>query len=101
MKNRFEISGLVLLLSVLFCMTSCEVEFNPNEDWKSVTVIYGVLDQDSDTTFLRIQKGFLGSGNYIEFAKERDSIYYKPEEIDVFMVSYYPWDKETDRKSVV
>ncbi len=95
MKNRFEISGLVLLLSVLFCMTSCEVEFDPNEDWKSVTVIYGVLDQDSDTTFLRIQKGFLGSGNYIEFAKERDSIYYKPEEIDVFMVSYYPWDKET------
>ena len=51
MKNRFEISGLVLLLSVLFCMTSCEVEFDPNEDWKSVTVSYGVLDHDRDTTF--------------------------------------------------
>lgn len=91
MKSKH--SNLILLLAMLFCFAGCEVEFDPNEEWKQVTIIYGVLDQDSDTTFVRVQKGFLGSGNYIDFAKEKDSVYYKQNEIDVFMLSYYPWDK--------
>ena len=91
MKSKH--SNLILFLAMLFCFAGCEVEFDPNEEWKQVTVIYGVLDQDSDTTFVRVQKGFLGSGNYIDFAKEKDSVYYKQNEIDVFMLSYYPWDK--------
>lgn len=91
---KYNHSSLILFLAMLFCFTACEVEFDPNEEWKQVTVIYGVLDQDSDTTFIRVQKGFLGSGNYLNFAKEKDSIYYKPNEIDVFMLSYYPWEKD-------
>ncbi|MBO5963271.1 MAG: hypothetical protein J6P97_02175 [Bacteroidales bacterium] len=91
----FRIRELFFLFAMVLCFASCEVEFNPNEQWQPTTIIYGVLDQDSDTTFVRIQKGFLGNGNYLDFAKERDSIYYKQEDLNVYMVSYYPWDTQT------
>lgn len=89
--------NLILFLTVLLFFTACEVEFDPNEEWKQVTVVYGVLDQDADTTFIRVQKGFLGSGNYLDFSKKKDSIYYNQNDIDVFMLSYYPWEKEIVR----
>lgn len=95
MKSSFAKYLLLCLAAV--CFASCEVEFDPNEDWKSVTVIHGLLDSDDDTTFVRVQKGFLGSGDYFRFAKERDSIYYRKDEVDVFMVSYYPWEPQTIR----
>ena len=91
---RVSIRHLLAIIIMFFCFTSCEVEFDPNEEWKAVTVVYGLLDQDKDTTFVRVQKGFLGSGNYLDFSREKDSIYYKPEEIDVFMVSHYFWESE-------
>ena len=86
---------LLVFFLLPFVFTSCEVEFDPNEEWKAVTVIYGLLDQDEDTTFVRVQKGFLGSGNYLDFSKVRDSIYYKPEDIDVFMISHYYWEADS------
>lgn len=89
---KVSLKYLFAIAIMLFGFTSCEVEFDPNEDWKAVTVVYGLLDQDEDTTFVRVQKGFLGSGNYLDFSRVKDSIYYKPEDIDVFMVSYYPWE---------
>lgn len=89
-----RIKTLFFLFLMALCFVSCEVEFDPNADWKATTIVYGVLDQDSDTTFVRVQKGFLGNGNYLEFAKERDSIYYKQDEIDVKMISYYPWQPD-------
>lgn len=91
---RVSIKHLLAIAVMLFSFTSCEVEFDPNEEWKAVTVVYGLLDQDNDTTFIRVQKGFLGSGNYLDFSRQKDSIYYKPEDIDVFMVSHYFWESE-------
>lgn len=93
MKHFFRYLLVVFLFPFIF--TSCEVEFDPNEEWKAVTVVYGVLDQDDDTTFVRVQKGFLGSGNYLDFSKVKDSIYYKPEDIDVFMISHYYWEADS------
>lgn len=95
MKYCFRL--IIPLVAVCSVFTSCEVEFDPNGEWRPTTVIYGLMDQDDDTTFIRVQKGFVGVGNYLEFAKQKDSVYYKPEEIDVFMVSYYPWEKENVR----
>ncbi len=94
---KFNWLKAVAMLAVVVGFASCEVEFDPNEQWKPTTIIYGVLDQDEDTTFVRVQKGFLGSGNYLDFAKERDSIYYRQDEIDVFMLAYYPWEKDIIR----
>ncbi len=83
---------IVLGLILGFGLISCEVEFNPNDSWKETTSIYGVLDQDADTNFIRIQKCFVGEGNYIEFSKVKDSIYYKQEDLDVRMYAFYEWE---------
>ena len=79
-------TGLLILLSYFF--VSCESEFNPNGEWKEVTAVYGILDQDEDTTWVRIQKCFLGEGNMLEFAKVPDSTYYKDGELVVTLTEY-------------
>lgn len=83
---------IIIFLASLFVFASCEVEFNPNGDWEETTIVYGILDQDADTNFIRVQKCFLGDGNYIQFAKEKDSIYYKQDEIEVSIYGFYEWE---------
>lgn len=90
-KTYIFLSLLIIFISS-FVISSCEVEFDPNDDWKETTIVYGILDQDADTIFIRVQKCFVGKGNYIQFAKQKDSIYYKSEDLDVRMYAYFPWD---------
>lgn len=92
MKKLFLLIG--LFISVI-SFVSCDVEFSPNEEWSEQMMVYGVLDQDDDTTFVRIQKVFLGSGNALEYAKEKDSVYYPEDALDVKMYSYYINDTNT------
>jgi hypothetical protein len=79
-------------LFVIALFVSCEVEFDPNSDWKEIPVVYCILDQDDDTTFVRVEKAFMGEGNYLQFSKEKDSIYYKADDLDVRMLVYYQND---------
>lgn len=90
MKYKFFI--IVLFAISLVGLVSCEVDFNPNGDWTETTIVYGVLDQEADTNFIRVQKCFLGDGNYVQFAKEKDSIYYKQDEIEVNVYGFFEWN---------
>lgn len=63
----------VILVPVLF---SCNKELNVNADWKDVTIVYGLLDQTEDTTYIKITKAFLGPGDAMQFAKIPDSSNY-------------------------
>ncbi len=90
MKEKLLIS--ILFIASIIGFVSCDVEFNPNGDWTETTIVYGVLDQDADTNFIRVQKCFLGEGNYIQFAREKDSIYYKQDEIEVSIYGFYDWE---------
>ncbi len=92
MKRNFVL--LTLIIASLLAFVSCNVEFDPNDDWKETTIVYGVLDQNADTNFIRVQKCFLGKGNYIEFAKHKDSIYYKADELEVSLYGFYEWEAE-------
>src|SRR5574344_445415 len=89
---KTKIFLIITLVGLSLGFTSCEVDFNPNDDWKETTIGYGILDQDDDTTFVRVEKCFLGQGNALQFAKEKDSIYYKEGDIDVKMNAYWDWD---------
>lgn len=79
-----------ILLSVLTLMVfaSCEVEFSPNAAWTETPVVYAVLDQDDDTSYIRIQRCFLGEGNQYRFAEVADSNYYPS---DALSVSVEQW----------
>ena len=87
MKNNIPVTGracLFLLFPFLFfILTSCEVEFSPNADWKEVPVVYCLLDQDEDTTWVRVEKCYLSEGNIYSPGAISDSINYPAGSLDI------------------
>ena len=89
----------LLLVTVLY---SCNKDLNVNDDWKDITVVYGILDQTEDTTFIKITKAFLGEGDALQFARIADSSNY-PDKLEVRLDAYadttivqsYPCDTVT------
>lgn len=55
---------------------SCSVDFSPNAKWKEVPVVYSLIDQDDDTSWVRIERAFLGEGNVYSYGSISDSINY-------------------------
>ena len=74
-----------LPLISIFVFASCEVEFSPNAEWTETPVVYCLLDQDDDTTFVRVQRCFLGTDNNYQYAAIADSINYRQGDITVIM----------------
>lgn len=69
-------------------MSSCEVEFSPNAEWKNVPVVYCLLDQDDDTTWVRVQRCYLSEGNIYQYGSCSDSINYPQGSISVALLVY-------------
>ena len=93
MKNKHSPYRLFLLLTFSFVFfTSCEVEFSPNASWKEIPVIYCVLDQDDftagDTTWVRVERCYLGDGSIYTYSSISDSINYPQGSIDVRILVY-------------
>ncbi len=86
--TKYKIFNLTLIL-LLF--TSCEVEFSPNDQWHNIPVVYCLLDQDDDTTYVRLQRCFLGEGNNYEYASIADSINYPQGSVTVLMEEWNTW----------
>ncbi len=82
---------LLLIISIMV-FVGCDAEFDPNDDWTEKMMVYCLLDQDDDTTYVRVEKCFLGNGNAYEFAKNKDSVYYKPDELEVKMYAASYWN---------
>lgn len=88
MKFPTKLLALALLLPLL---PSCKKELNVNADWKDITVVYGLLNQNDTAHYLRITKAFLGPGNALDFAKIPDSSYYH----DSLAVRMEEWNGST------
>ena len=67
---------LISFLSLFLFFAACETDFDINADWKEITIVYGLLNQNDTTHYFRINKAFLG-GNALEVAKIEDSSSYK------------------------
>ncbi|MBO4588761.1 MAG: DUF4249 family protein [Bacteroidales bacterium] len=74
---------LFVAILLLTFTTSCKVDFSPNADWKEVPVVWCVLDQYDDTTWVRVQRCYLGSENLYNYTQVSDSIYYPKDSITV------------------
>ncbi len=66
-----------LLITLLLLAYSCEESFDLNAPYKDITVIYGMIDPGEDTTFVKINKAFLGEGDVMEMVLIEDSSIYK------------------------
>jgi len=62
---------------------SCETEFDVNADWQEVTILYGLLDQNSETQFIKINKAFLGKDDALVMASISDSSNFNPNDLIV------------------
>ncbi|MBO4751352.1 MAG: DUF4249 family protein [Bacteroidales bacterium] len=78
MRKLFFVALLFLTLA-----TSCKVDFSPNAEWKEVPVVWCVLDQYDDTTWVRVQRCYLGNENLYNYTQASDSIYYPKDSITV------------------
>jgi hypothetical protein len=78
---------ILLLLLLITTFFSCNKDLKVNADWKDVTVVYGLLDQTDDTTYLKITKAFLGEGDALMFSKIPDSSNY-PDKLEVRLDEY-------------
>lgn len=71
--------NLLGLLFILIATTfwSCENEVNINSDFEEVTVIYGLLDQNADTQFVKVNKTFLDDDkNAVDLASDPNRLFY-------------------------
>lgn len=78
----------LILIAASLLLSACEVEFSPNAEWREIPVVYCVLDQDDDTTFVRVERCFLGEGNIYQYGSISDSINYPQGSIQVDLLSY-------------
>lgn len=82
------IPRLLLAALLLPLFTSCEVEFSPNADWKNVPVVYCLLDQDDDTSWVRVERCHLSNEGVMAYGQDPDSINYREGEISVAILAY-------------
>jgi hypothetical protein len=79
----------ILLILVVFVTLSslyrCSTEVDIYADYKDITIVYGLLNQQDDTTFIKITKAFVGPGNALDIAKIPDSSNY-PYKLDATLV---------------
>ncbi len=67
---------LLLPFLALLITASCSTDFDINGEWQEITIVYGLLNQNEDTTFLKINKAFLGDDNALYMATIADSSSY-------------------------
>lgn len=73
-----------LIFSVVL-FASCEVEFSPNDKWSEIPVVYCLLDQDEDSTYVRLERCFLAEGDQRNYINNPDSLYYPVGSVKVFI----------------
>lgn len=78
----------ILFLAVISFFASCKVDFNPNASWKDVPAVYCLLDQDDDTTWVRVQRCYLGQDDLYSYTQIADSINYPQGSIQVKMLQW-------------
>jgi len=78
--NRILVFLASLLLSSLF--TSCSKDFEINDDYKDITIVYGLLNPNDSLSYIRIEKAFLTNGDIYQTAQIPDSNLY-PNKLEV------------------
>lgn len=74
---------ILALLSTVMLIWSCDNEFNVNDKWEDVTVVYALLDPTANINWVRVERGYLGTeAASVSFGRP-DSLYY--DSLDVIL----------------
>ena len=69
--------------SLLFMMSSCSTDIVLNAPYKKSPVVFGLLDAQQDTQWVRVNRTWLGEGNQFDAAMLADSSEYPAEDLTV------------------
>lgn len=79
--------GTGLLLFMVFLFGSCSTDVDLYADFKDITIVYGLLDINKDTNYVKINRAYLGYGDANEIAQIPDSSNY-PGKLDCKIIEY-------------
>jgi hypothetical protein len=63
-------------LILMVFLSSCNTELDLNDEWKDLTVVYCLLNQNDTVNYAKITKAFLGSADAYDMAQISDSLFY-------------------------
>ena len=89
-RSVLQKSALLLALAAPVLFNSCSTDINLLENYKPITVVYGLLNVNDSIQYIKVNKAFLGEGNAIVMAQQGDSINYKPGELTVQLQQLNP-----------
>ena len=65
-----------ILITSLFILISCDKTVDLFEDYKDITIVYGLINPKDSISYIRIEKAFLSTENIYQIAKIPDSNLY-------------------------
>lgn len=89
MKVSFSYTFLLITTSFL-SLTGCDNTIDVDAEFNERTFVFGLLNQGSDTHYIRIQKSFLQPGvNPYNLTEDYTNTYYGENEISVFVEEWF------------
>jgi len=73
---------------VIMLSSSCSNEVDINDDYKEISIVYGLLDQSESRHYVKITKAFQTDGNVYLAAGDQANSQYDPSEIEMWMEEY-------------
>lgn len=68
---------ILIVFSLFILCTSCDNELVLNAEWENIPIVYGILEEQEQIQYIRVEKGFIDAEtSALEVAKRTDSIYY-------------------------
>ncbi len=77
-----------ILLFIIIGLLGCNKKLDIIEGNDPITVVYGMIDYTQNKQYIRISKTFTSKSSVYDEAKLGSSIYYKDEELDVYLEKY-------------
>lgn len=72
----FKRLSFITAILAIVTFSSCDTNFTLNGDYERIPVVFGLLDQNESTHYVKITRTFLGDGNNYDFAQIADSSYF-------------------------
>ncbi|MFC1733366.1 hypothetical protein ACFL6I_23955 [candidate division KSB1 bacterium] len=60
----------ILLILLFVAFQQCSTDFDLNADYKDITIVYGLFNQNDSTHYIKVNKAFLGEGDALIMAQD-------------------------------
>lgn len=77
-----------LLLFFILLSTSCSNEVDINDDYKEISIVYGLLDQSETRHFVKLTKAFQTDGNVYLAAADQANSQYDPNDVEMWIEEF-------------